>query len=391
MEKEGRKDGYINLPSELVLTKEGISLLGSSSLSIIKMKNHKGILREGISSKCFNAQTLQKMVMNSYVEEVFVSAPELLGKRFEIISTNNLIVYAILYKKLTPSLSEKFFHSPVVKDFNRKNPKNSIVDLRHINMNALEQLMNTQKTKFDSMKEEIFRGAVDRIDLNSELSAEDKEVQKRSLDKFIAWIDKRIWYLYFIVCSTSLKDEMRDAFIDMITVYLKRTQIATHLSNLLMELVQNAEKAHLERIALRNKLTTEDKTDKFLRSREARENAVKIAEATHESLFLSWCMNPERNSIGQQYRIQISITNFGLIDESTRQRLSTKLNTDVEGISLGSFYGGNDGAEKLGAGLGLLYNSYLEDYCKAEGIKYHCNIFPEPKLEKTTVVLDISL
>ena len=63
----------------------------------------------------------------------------------------------------------------------------------------------------------------------------------------------------------------------------------------------------------------------------------------------------------------------------------------MEGINIASFYQDSGDADKLGAGLGLLYNSYLEDICKAEGIQYKCNIFPEPEKERTTVRVDITM
>jgi hypothetical protein len=91
--------------------------------------------------------------------------------------------------------------------------------------------------------------------------------------------------------------------------------------------------------------------------------------------------------------VKISITNYGLIDEVTRTQISKKLKTDVEGVSIADFYKKVDsnGGRELGAGLGLLYNSYLEDYCQQQGIVYRCNIVPETKYEKTTVIIDISL
>ena len=117
-----RKDRYLKLPADIILSKEGMGIVSQSQLSISKMKNHTGAVKEGIGASCINAQTLQKMVMNSYVEEIYVQQPQLLALRNELISTNNLVVYAILYKKLTPSISDKLFQSPIVKDFNRKNP-----------------------------------------------------------------------------------------------------------------------------------------------------------------------------------------------------------------------------------------------------------------------------
>lgn len=123
----------MELPANLIFTREGLALLSANPNAEIKRVSRKdGSPREGMQSKSYNAPTIQKMIMNSYLEEIYIKLPDLLRKRHEIISTNNLIVYAILYKKLSPSLARMLFESTVVKEFNRKNPKNSIVDLKHI-------------------------------------------------------------------------------------------------------------------------------------------------------------------------------------------------------------------------------------------------------------------
>ena len=153
-----RKDRYLKMPADIILSKEGMGIVSQSQLAISKMNDHKGAHKEGVAAGSINAQTLQKMVMNSYVEEIFVHQPQLLTFRNEIISTNNLVVYAMLYKKLTPTISEKLFQSPIVKDFNRKNPKNAIVNLQQINRKAMEELMLRQKDLFDTLKKEIHEG-----------------------------------------------------------------------------------------------------------------------------------------------------------------------------------------------------------------------------------------
>ena len=66
------------------------------------------------------------------------------------------------------------------------------------------------------------------------------------------------------------------------------------------------------------------------------------------------------------------------------------MKTDTAGIALADFYEDTGGGDKLGAGLGLLYNSYLEDVCREKGIRYFCTLYPEPRLEKTTVTLDLT-
>ncbi len=388
---ERRKDPFVHLPANVIFTREGLAVLSKSSAAIRKVSDSQGVQKEGLASPSYNAPTMQKMIMNSYLEELYVSLPDLLRKRFEIISTSNLIVYAVLYKKLTPSLAKMLFDSPVVKEFNRKNPRNSMVDLKHVDRAGTEKLLAAKAAEFSTMRDELHEIVNSMIWNDEELSGEDKEVRIRSLPKFIAWIDNRIWYLYYIIYQTPLRAQVTSSFAKMLAVYLNHTRIGVHLSNLLMEFIQNAEKAHLERVIVRNNLAGLDDVDKYLRDSKNRLFTIEQAQRDQQMLEVSWHMNSERSSIGQQYRIRIRISNYGLINEKARKMLSTKMQTDVEGISLADFYQDTGDGDKLGAGLGLLYNSYLQDICREEGIAYKCNIFPEPQKEKTTVTLELAL
>lgn len=386
-----RSDKFIELPTRLILTNEGVSLFHKSGTPLERVGNRLGVIKEGLESHRFNAATAQKLVLNSYLEEIYVCQPDLLSRRFQIISTNNLIVYAILYKKLSPSLASTMFETQVVRDFNRKNPKHSIVDLKHINPKQAEQLIKANALLFKSIEHDIAEDVIQQVDMRTGLSDEDRQAMVMSAHKFVAWIDKRIWYLYFIIYQTALREKIKNVFSGMVARYLEHTRIATHLSNLIMEFVQNAEKAHFERLIVRAGLSHKDEVDRFLRERKNREAVVDQARINNQMLEISWNMNPERLSVGQQYRIQVNISNYGLIEERMRDKLNKKLKANTDGIKISDFYKTADDPDKLGAGLGLLYNSYLEDICKSEGIQYKCNIFPEPKKEKTTVSIEISL
>jgi len=388
---EDKKNSFINLPVNLVLTGEGISLFAKNPGAIKKFKNREGSIRQGMQSESYNSVSVQKLIMNSFVEEIFISLPDFLRKRKEIIDTNNLVMYGILYKKLSPSLASMLFESHVLKDYNRKNPKALITSLNHVDRNKLDALRTAKKQFFEMMEIEINSEVVQRIISAPEIEEEDRLTRMRSLEKFMNYIDKRIWYLYFVIYQTSLRDEIRKHFADMIALYLDRTKLATHLSNLLMEFIQNAEKAHLERIIVSQNMAQKSEIDKYLKDPENRKWVIDEAKRKNQMLELSWNMNSERSSLGNTYKVQIAISNFGLIDEKTRASLANKMKSDTSEISVASFYQDSGDADKLGAGLGLLYISYLEDICKKEGIKFFCNIFPEPSKEKTTVKIEITL
>lgn len=385
-----KKNTIIQLPSNMILTKAGADTMHQSKNTLKRVLRRDGTLQDGMNSAQFNAPVLQKFVLNGFLEEVFSRLPELLSHRANIISTNNLIMYGLLYKKLSPALSDMLLGSSIVKEFNRKNPKQSIVDYRTISMDMVKALIQQKKELFQLMENDI-RDQVTRLINDSNLPDEDRNLRTRALDKFLRYIDPRIWYLYLIIYSTPLQARMELDFAAMVYDYLDNTQIATHLSNLLMEFVQNAEKAHFEKIILSNNLTETGNIDKWLREKENRKKMIDIAIKSDQLLEISWNLNPSRNPVIDQYRIQILVSNKGLIGELTRGTLADKMKKDTDGISLSDFYQDSGDASKLGAGLGLLYNSYLEEICKKKGIKYFCNIVPESVKDRTTVQIDLNI
>jgi nucleoside diphosphate kinase len=294
---------------------------------------------------------------------------------------------------LTPSLAKALFESKVVKEFNRKNPKYSMTELNHISTQKVELLFKQYGPILEQIKESIREKITEKVLANTYLEEEDMYARIRALPKFLEWIDKRVWFLFFIIYQKEdLREQMLYTFQNMIYSYLEHTVIATHLSNLIMEFVQNAEKAHFELLATKFLKVPKSEADKFIRNRENRLKLKQLAIDQKQNLQISWNLNPEKLTSGHLSRLQIQISNYGSINEDLAQKLRRKMKADVDGISIASFYDDSDQEEgKLGAGLGLLYNSYLEQACKKEGIQYRCVIYPEPKTQKTTVKIDMTL
>jgi hypothetical protein len=152
------KNPEIALPSYIFLTPMGLEFFSKNAHQTIVLKryqNMNGFTKEGFFTKSFNAQVMQKLIMKFYIEEIYAALPELLPLRQEIISTNNLIIYAILYRKLTPSLAKALFESKVVKEFNRKNPKYSMTELNHISTQKVELLFKQYGPILEQIKESI--------------------------------------------------------------------------------------------------------------------------------------------------------------------------------------------------------------------------------------------
>lgn len=394
LENDDSKKGLISLPVRLILTAEGVRLFSKNRSLVKTVKNKDGHARDGIEFSSYNANSVQKLIMNAYLEEIFVAQPDLLSKRKYIIDTNSLVIYGNLYKKLSPSLAKMVIKSKVVQDYNRKNPKNMLIDLDSVEDKKLQILRKTKQLEFDAMEMEISSDVVQKIINNPTLEEEDRLTRIKSLPKFMKYIDPRIWYFYYIIYQTQLREEVRNSFSDMIIMYLDRTKLATHLSNLLMEFIQNAEKAHFYKILMDTpeKVAFRKDVTKFFKDPENRKWAIEEAKKRNQMLELSWNVNADHLGIGHSNKILISVTQHGAIKDIDAKVMHQKMKSDTGGIPMSSFF--KDTSRKnsmMDTELGLLYISYIEDICRKENIRFYCNLYSDQIKDKTTIRMEISL
>lgn len=382
----------ILLPAKLFLTDEGVHAFASSSSSanISEMFLFNGSKGRGFESSSYTKTVLQKLLLNSYVQEFYVQQPQLLNLRQQIIALNHLIVYAALYQKLTPTLAQDIFASPALQQYNQKNPKRAIYNFQDIEKSKASAFCKQHQSFFQFVQKELYALIVKKLETDHFVSEDERELRKEAVRKFLQWIDPRISYLYLVLYRSDIKEELRSSFVNSLYRYLENMQLASHLSNLLMEFVQNAERAHFERLIKKHHLSSE-KPDVFLRSPQNRKKICEIAVKHQQYLDLVWNLyQTQEKTEGRQTSFSIHISNYGVIDEHTRSLISAKMKTEVKETSISSFFQ-ERANDSLGAGLGLLYNSYLEDFCRERHIRYFCQVFPEPHKEKTTVKIDITL
>ena len=383
-----RSDNYIELPGRLVLSAEGISIFKSAGRPLQRVTRFNNSVAEGLASAGFNAQTVQKLVMNGYVEEINITLPELLRSRSKIIDMTKLVTFGILYKKMNPALGKMLLESDVISLYNRKNPGNMIKSINDINKQKMQLLKQARAHAFEVMQFEIRDLVVQSLVQDETLEEEDRLLQIRSLEKFVTFIDDRIWYLYFIVYQSPLRQGMTRLFVELVTSYLHRTKIATYLATILMELIQNAEKANFDRVMLQNRLVkSPGETATLLRDPEKRKQVSALAFKTGQNLNLNWLFDSGKASTSREFRIEIQVTNPGSISHMIQSKLKNKLHAETGSVSLSDFY--EDTGQQLGAGLGLLYISYLRDECQKAKIQFTSQVFADDSADTTTAKLQV--
>lgn len=386
-----RKNPFISLEAKFLLTDDGENFFASKSIPLRAIVSPEGRKCYGFTSPNFHAYVVQKLIVKKMISDIFVQNVTLLDKRTEIMDVTKLTIYGILYKKFGPQLSKFLISTDLMDRYNRKNSTKKITENTKFNYDAINQLIESKREEIYGLKKLMLARPISMIETDQDIRPEDKLEKKLIITKFVEMIDKQSWYIFYLISQTDERQNIIKKVETQLIEYLEKTKIADYFSLMLMEIIQNGEKAHLEKTARTKNLVKENESiDKFLLDPGCREIVITQAKKWNHNLQLSWKFeNPTISTESSEYKLQVQLTNKGVVGAKKKQEMQSKIKAEVREKDLASFYK-SDEDHKLGAGLGLFYLSYIQDACKNINIKFESRIITDEKKEETIVFMTLN-
>lgn len=387
LEKTAERSRDIDLESRFILSDEGISYCAQNKLLTRDVRTYDGSRKTGFYWQRFDAPLVQRMFVNRLIEEVDIQRTSLLDKRIALIDITKLLLYGMLYKKFKPELNQILLDSDILDRVLKPGMKNSLNANLQFNPAVVQRFVNEKLHDIQKIREFLLIDSYAMIDADKSITESERTDKKRIMRRFIDQVDNNTWFLFHFVNKSDRKFDIIDQINQTLMRYVEKTKIPEYVALMIMELVQNAEKAHYERLARSKKGVMKGRElDTMLRDAEFRELLSDFAQESNSFLNLNFSYSPVKLGGKDRFRFQFTLRNRGVILETKRRALQDKTSTGTAGVSLASFY--NDhGNERLGAGLGLLYLSYLEEACRDVDIKIESRIVADSNRDETLTMV----
>ncbi len=384
-----QKKPTIGLPSKFLLTDEGLLYFSKRNIPVRDLITSEGRRKSGFHWQNFKATLVQKMVVNRLLGMIDIDRTEFLTKRDEVIDVTKLLVYGILYKKFKPTLNEILFSSDIIEQIKKSAGRKNLGPDFKFNPQIVQNFMKTNSETIRTLKELLLIDPYAIIDQDTDLNDRSRAEKKRIIQRFIEQVDDNTWFLLHFISKSKGKFEVIEKINRVLLSYVTKTKIADYMAFMIMELMQNAEKAHFERLANQKKIVMpDDSIDKYLKLKQNRDRINGLARKNNQFINLNYKFEGDALSLTSRLKLQITITNKGVMMEKTRKSLNKKIKAEIREESLANFYQGDSG-ERLGAGLGLYYLSYLEDACREEKMKFEARIVSDDRREETSVLITL--
>lgn len=386
------KKPLIQLPALFFLTESGQDYCVRRKIPVRDLKTHTGRVESGFSWDGFNAKLVQHLVSNMLIDGIEINRSDFLSKRSEIIDLTKLIVYGILYKKIRPTLNEILYSSDLIAKLKRNNPRAAISNQLKFDPKVVEQFMTENAKAVRTLKAGLLYEPYALIQRDDSLTDDQKKSKMQITQKFVDVIEPNTWFLFHYISRSKDKMEIFSKINNLLVSFVQKTKIADYIALMLLEILQNSEKSHFENLAARDNMARAPGVEisDLLKDEEFRRKLRQKAETNKIYVNLAYNLESSSNKSGDRHRLQISVSNKGLIGEVERRTLQKRVKTEVKASSLADFFQSGD-QDNLGGGLGMLYLSYLEDACKKEDIVFDARIISDDQLEETIATVHISI
>ena len=362
MSKKQRNESLVHLPTTIIFTPAGRSLFKDRPIVLKTVQNQEGEEREGLNYSSYNPDRLQRMLLAGYVEEMHLCLADVVARRKSIRHTNTLILEAILFRKLNPALASMLEGSPILQDYNERNPGTAVDRVRQIPAREARDWLGERPQLQAYIQNDIREQVERRIGADEGISPADREVRVRVLSRLSERIDERIWYLYCMVYKTPLGKRLKSGFTGMLVDFLRHASVILLLNDVFLESMGRQEEAFLK--AIQSRVDPEGKMDEFLPPDYKRKELLEEAGKLNLGVTVGWNLSTERSAKGRVYVLYLQTSCEVVLSEGARKYMAER-SRKGGGISLAEFY--MDALrDHAGASLVLPFDSRLEALCRQE-------------------------
>ncbi len=388
MASQERKN-FIELPIKVILTEQGTTFFINNKKSIKKFKLADNVEEYGIYLDKFSPSSLQRMMLIDYISKIEISKSEFMSSRQEVMDLSKLIVYSMLYRQFDVLIFGKVLASDVIKRWNRLNPANIIDEKTKINEQFLQNALKEKEKDIEEIKRRILSPMYAEISANSNLLAEEKNIQLLLSEKFLNNLRPFSWFIITKFKESEGSDQLVNDIRKSLQSFVDKSKIAEYVSLMTMELATNSENSNLKREA---KAIFKGAVDMnaVLFDPDIRRQVLMSLERRGELVYISWRIGSKSTSIGTQGRIQMTVYNKESEYNKIKETFDEQKSNDLKKRNLMDFYRQLPEGE-ANTELGLYYLSYLSEECDKVGVKFESIANQVSGTDLTFITLGLSI
>ncbi|MDR0622968.1 MAG: hypothetical protein LBG10_00880 [Treponema sp.] len=247
-EQKRRRDLFFPLPSRIILNEQGVSFFMAHHRPLHCFESADGERQFGFRLETAGYSWLKKLIMNNYLKKVEIQVRDISVCRGHLEDVVKLVFFSMFRRRINASIPGHVYDSPMIRAWNRANPKKSIGPGMKIRERPFRDILNAKSPgRLEELKNELYRGIIKNL---SSLPAEPRD-DYRERCNFTADVISNMSPLVFFVLAGSREDDKRILVQNIsrgILEFIHRLDMVNLAALLAIELVSAAERSALVRM-----------------------------------------------------------------------------------------------------------------------------------------------
>jgi hypothetical protein len=247
-EQKRQRDLLFQIPSRIILNEKGTSFFIAHGKALHCFESADGERHFGFHLEQTGFAWLKKLILHKYLRKMEIQVKDISTDRVQLEDTIKLIFFSMFRQRINTSILSSVYDSPVVRAWNRTNPKKSIGPGMKIAERSFGGLLNSlAPERLEGLKSELYCNILESLPPSFVRQQEDP----RDLRSFVAELVFHINPFVFFVLAGS---KNTDAFMLIknisrgIIECIYRFDIVNLAALLTIELVSAAERSALVRL-----------------------------------------------------------------------------------------------------------------------------------------------
>jgi hypothetical protein len=247
-EQKRQRELFFRIPSRIILNERGTSFFIAHDKALHCFETTDGERQFGFHLEKTGFSWLKKLILHNYLRKMEIQIKDISAARIQLEDTIKLVFFSMFRQRINVSILNYVYDSPLVRAWNRVNPKRSIGPGMKIAEGSFGEMLDSMAPgRLEELKSELYRTILESLLPSFVRQQEDP----RDLRNFIAELVFHINPLVFFVLAGS---KSADAFMLIknisrgILECIYRFDIVNLAALLTMELVSAAERSALVRM-----------------------------------------------------------------------------------------------------------------------------------------------
>jgi hypothetical protein len=243
-----RRNRVFCVPSRIILNEQGTSFFTGHDRPLHHFETTGGERQFGFHLERAGYSWLKGLILNSYLKKIEIQVKDAAASRSHLEDIIKLVFFSMFRHRINASILSYIYDSPVIRAWNRGNPKKSIGPGMKLREGAFRDLLNAKVPGgLEKLKAELYQKIIKNLPTVSPGPWDDS----RDKCHFIAEVISRINPLILFVLAGSRGDDrfmLIQNMVREILGFMHRLDMVNLAALLTIELVSAAERSALVRL-----------------------------------------------------------------------------------------------------------------------------------------------